>query len=357
RRDNYQPAPEIWRYAMYFAVKHPWEGRTRSTDRAVFMALIERARVAASESGLFRASIREIAELARMGTSTVMRSLGRLRAEASSDTSIVLIRRISNDRMSGATLWAFSDFAIESGKRYESVVQQHEIPAHFAAYATSLFNADASERGVVGKSAMYLYRYMTTNPEPLLPKTLAENSELTRNQVNYALKRLKDRGLIIREKNGWRALDMTDSELDKFVKAPPKAAQRKARFRHEREMFVSNMLYRHKRNAETAKLNAFQRQYDRKYPDGKPASYKDYLHWMIDNLKTVLTSTEKTLVVEYCLLLEQTQPVISEESRTVTVSLEQTNSIYQESTLSISNAAATLKLASQKYVKRRDKPD
>jgi hypothetical protein len=52
-----------WRYALLWATQHKWTERTNATDRALFLAFIERSRVGNSENDLFRASIRELGEL------------------------------------------------------------------------------------------------------------------------------------------------------------------------------------------------------------------------------------------------------------------------------------------------------
>lgn len=67
--------PKHWQKAVAWAKQQPWQGRTGQTDRAVFLACCERARLASNENGVFRASVREVAELARITKETASRSL------------------------------------------------------------------------------------------------------------------------------------------------------------------------------------------------------------------------------------------------------------------------------------------
>ena len=69
-----------WQYAMAFSDSHTWKGRKGTADRAVFLALIERARLGSNEKGTFRASVREIGEQARVSDMTAQRVLERLRS-------------------------------------------------------------------------------------------------------------------------------------------------------------------------------------------------------------------------------------------------------------------------------------
>lgn len=242
RPENHQPAPAHWRYALYFASRHQWTGRTRTTDRSVFLALVERARAGSNEQNCFRASVRELAQLARMGTGTVQKALKRL-SNPADERAALLVRR-GNDRMSGASLWQFSDDVLTQGKELAARLKKNDLPTHLAGYAASLFNADACERGTVGRSSMYLYRYMVEHLHPMMPAALSEAARLTVNQVNYALNRLKENGLVRREADGWVAIPMSDKQLDAHVNAAPRGITRRKRFKKERQLFVGNILLR-----------------------------------------------------------------------------------------------------------------
>lgn len=69
--------PEANNQAQAFVTVHNWQGRTGHTDKAVFLACCNRAKVDAG-AGTFRASCREIAEQANKTNKTVSKALHRL---------------------------------------------------------------------------------------------------------------------------------------------------------------------------------------------------------------------------------------------------------------------------------------
>ena len=84
-----------------WASDRAWPGRTGETDRRVFLALCERSRM--DGRAIFRASQREVAELANVERKTVRRALHRLIEE---------YRYLSpegSDPVSGAFLYSFTD--------------------------------------------------------------------------------------------------------------------------------------------------------------------------------------------------------------------------------------------------------
>jgi len=91
-----------WQWMIIFADNHNWSGRTATSQRAIFTALIHRAKVSSNEDGLFRASIREIASLSRTGTATVQRIL----KDFQNRTDPFIIK-CGYDKNSQATLWKF----------------------------------------------------------------------------------------------------------------------------------------------------------------------------------------------------------------------------------------------------------
>lgn len=81
-----------------WANSRPWPGRTGETDKSVFLALCHRAKLDGREH--FRASVREVAELAHIEKMTAQRSLIRLIQDG-------LITKVGRDRLSNATLYQF----------------------------------------------------------------------------------------------------------------------------------------------------------------------------------------------------------------------------------------------------------
>jgi hypothetical protein len=226
-----------WRRALMFATQRDWTGALGGNQRALFLALVERARLSRNEQAVFRASYRELADLARMSVNTVRRHLA-----AFQSVKKPLIFKVGEDHLSGATLWRFSDWVLQEGLRLETLPNA-EIPEHWRIYAESLFNSDASERGAVGKSGMFLYRFMTQQKQPLTPNELAEGSRLSINQVNYALKRLLAYKLVRRVAAGWVADSFSDQRLGEITLTRGRGAARQRRHQNERELFAGRILF------------------------------------------------------------------------------------------------------------------
>src|SRR5262249_16266983 len=69
-----------WERALAFINRRAWKGRTGSTDRAVALALIQRAKQFTNENGTFRATYREIGALGRISNrGTIKNALDRLK--------------------------------------------------------------------------------------------------------------------------------------------------------------------------------------------------------------------------------------------------------------------------------------
>jgi len=97
--------PQPWEFALSFAASYTWTGRTGQTDRAVFLACCRRSQLDGKE--LFRASTREVAELANLGDkSTAKKSLLRLIAAG-------LLKRIVQDERSQALIYKFTDTVLK----------------------------------------------------------------------------------------------------------------------------------------------------------------------------------------------------------------------------------------------------
>lgn len=227
-----------WEYAQTFAANHDWIGRSANTERALFLALVEKARNN-SIKGEFRASIRELSATARIGTATVQRLLKRLIDERG------FIIKVGQDKTSGATLWRFTDTVIKKGRQLNL---DTVTPPQWLKASVSNFNStDACERGAIGHGGLRLYRVMISLNEPLMPKQLAERSKLRIHQVNYALKKLKEHGLVRRLKEGWLAIPLSDEDLDVQVAYPAgtlgRGWKRVRRYALERRRFASHRMF------------------------------------------------------------------------------------------------------------------
>ncbi|MCU0515179.1 MAG: FaeA/PapI family transcriptional regulator, partial [Anaerolineae bacterium] len=100
----------------------------------------------------------------------------------------------------------------------------------------SLFHSDAAERGAIGKSGMFLYRFMTTCRQPMMPAQLAAATRLSINQVNYALAKLRRYGIIQRTPAGWQVEDHTDLQLGRITLTAGRGAARQRRHIRDREL-------------------------------------------------------------------------------------------------------------------------
>jgi len=224
-----------WHYALLWAANRPWQGRRGATTRALCLALIERARLAANEYGVFRASIRELAVLARLGTNTVRKMLFHFEGDN-------IIQKCEQDRTSGASLWRFSDSIINIGKQLELNMDTVGVPPHWLRYSVFLFNSDTSERGALGHSVAFVYQYLRGVETPMMPSEIAEVLGLTVNQVNYALRKLRGFDLLRRLPTGWVVVGLTVTEFEAQVLSKSsvsgKGAARAARFQVERELFI-----------------------------------------------------------------------------------------------------------------------
>ncbi|MEL7434480.1 MAG: bifunctional DNA primase/polymerase, partial [Chloroflexota bacterium] len=123
-----------WRYALLWMTQHQWDSRTASSDRALMIALIERARVSSNEENVFRASIRELSELARLGTGTIRRGLERFQ-------EVGTLKLYGHDKTSGASLWRFGIKIINVAKGIELNMDTVCLPPHWLKYSESIFNS------------------------------------------------------------------------------------------------------------------------------------------------------------------------------------------------------------------------
>lgn len=229
-----------WQYALCWATNQPWDGRTGSSDRAMFLALIERAKLGSNEKGVFRASVRELAELAHLGTATVQRALKRLR-EAN------LIIRVGQDQNSLASLWHFGKDLLARGKGLYLEMDTLEVPPHWLRYSVSMFNSDLSERGAVGHSVLFVYEYLRGLNTPAMPSEIARGMGISVNRVNYAIARLKLYGLVERRRKGWLLISYLDVEaFESYVRSFSKkigaGKRREERHKEERRVFAGRIL-------------------------------------------------------------------------------------------------------------------
>ena len=232
-----------WQYALLSIANRPYEGRNANSLRALLLAFVERSRVSMNEQGVFRASIRELAELARMGTATVQRLLQFL-----AEQNKPLLLKVGVDEMSGATLWRWSKVTLEQGKRLEIHQPEQASLRPWLLFAQALFSLDACESGGLGKGAAFLFQIMKHEKRAYMPSKWVSIAGMSLSQVNYALAKLRQFELIERSKEGWSAVDISNQQLEKRVteRYPATVRRRLARqrrFMRERQHFVSKLLH------------------------------------------------------------------------------------------------------------------
>lgn len=239
-----QRRPPQWQIATTWAQHHQWKGRTGQTDRAVFLACCERAKTA-NETGVFRAAVREIAELARIRPNTASLSVKRL-------TAAKFLTFIGRDRGSKAHLYRLGATTTRTPasiktlhKRYTSACTSGDISV---SVARQIFSSDASERRALDKTASVLYSVMLSLIEPMCPRDLARVSLLSKHQVYRALKKLSSYGLVAQVGRAYYAVPMTGGELDEQVARPAgtlgKGEERRAKHRRERADRAASRLYK-----------------------------------------------------------------------------------------------------------------
>ncbi|NWF67575.1 MAG: bifunctional DNA primase/polymerase [Chloroflexi bacterium] len=236
-----QSSNEVWQLARTFAETHTWRGHTATTDKLVFIALSERARYA-NQNGVFRASLREIAELARKTLNPVKKALNRLK-------NAHLLHYAGRDKSSSATLWRFPNALL---KEVQLKSDSLRSTPPWTSWSESLFNAtDAAERGALGYNGLRVYETLLAQAAPLLPTPLSRLMGVPVHVVNYALARLKKYALVQREPQGWRALAADAAELDERVARPARklggAERRRARHASQRARYAGRIMLQARR--------------------------------------------------------------------------------------------------------------
>lgn len=267
-KNNNNKNKSDWKWAILYADNHEWVGRNATSKRAIFTALIHRAKVASNEDGLFRASIREIATLARAGTATVQRVLKEFQ-----NPSQQYIIKCGYDKTSQATLWKFPQKIIKQAQKL-NIDTLKESPQWLSCSVSVLSLPDCVERSGLGYNGLLVYRAMVDYGKPIMPKELVALTRLADHQVKYVLKKLSIFELIHRENEGWVAESYDDALLDRIVDAKKsvigKAEKRSQRFARERSIFAGRHLFyaRLRRERDAFKIHTYgvmRQYYDMKY--------------------------------------------------------------------------------------------
>lgn len=245
----------------------PWPGRTGNSDKAVYLALCERMRL--DNKLIFRASAREISELASVNPETACRALRRLiemglvTRQDKSDLSGAFTYSLQlsseltdglpadglpSELADGRLLTSLADSGINRtvGVAYNPVrdiVRITPEPTSTIVRITPV-NHDVWHRKGLGKSAHQTYEKLLTNGEMTVGK-IVEMTGRSERTVRTALDKLLNFGLAERTANGWKALPVSEDHLDTIaegLETQGRAAQRKEKHRTDRAKRANNLL-------------------------------------------------------------------------------------------------------------------
>lgn len=237
-RDAYRKKPEparaMWKHnsrpheaALAFTMSHDWRGRTAQTDRAVFLACCQRA--SQENRRVFRASVREIAELANITPKTANASLhrhrdaGRLKFEGSDETT-------------GANLFSFTDDVI-TGMTVNTTLYP---PVVCGVVITDTPKTDAAKDAFFRQSiAWRVWTHLLINSEHSI-SAISRSTRIPRSSVKRAIDWLVPRGFVTigKAEGMYYGEPKTDGELEKLAAVRGtlgKSANRKRYHHRERE--------------------------------------------------------------------------------------------------------------------------
>lgn len=181
-----------------------WTGRTARTDCAVFVALVNRARLGSHAQGVFRASWRELLALAGIADKHALRrALARLQDRQ-------LVERLKRgDHESGASLWRFGPAALAAGKCGQST------PLYFAPCERS----SGVDYAFFAPAEWRILAAVATAAAPLRTRQdIARAARLAPGVVQNALRTegpLRLTRAIVKEGGEWRAGEVDALEVQK----------------------------------------------------------------------------------------------------------------------------------------------
>lgn len=215
-----------WQRALAYSASRLWTGRNGASQRSVFAALVERARVDSDDTGAFRGSVRELMTLAHVGQHTVERALAEFVAGG-------LLLRCDKDETSGAARWQFGALVLNGGRGEMATLVNAFSPTSYSVATTTLpasENSVANERNALAPTAHHVYHVLLSMRAPAMPKVIAAAANVTRDQCKRALDKLSDYGLVTQEhkRAPYTAIPRTDAELARLWPNAVRRANRRA---------------------------------------------------------------------------------------------------------------------------------
>lgn len=215
--------------AIEFANNYRWSGRTAQADKAVFIACCKRAAI---EGDTFRATSREIAELANMGRAAATRAKQRLCGQTSGKTNntphvlqlaeqyntktntagnkyslnISMINDIIGSGHVNTSNYGFSNSGINMPTRFEPVLP------------TTPAEQDIFSSVGIGRIAWQIWQLLITEPQPNNKTKIATGLQLDRTSVRRAIDRLIKYRLIEPTAEGMLiGIAKTDAQLQEIA--------------------------------------------------------------------------------------------------------------------------------------------
>jgi DNA-binding MarR family transcriptional regulator len=251
---DFEPARQFsksnnYQLAQQFCDSFDWrvQERTAQTDRAVFQACILRSMV---EGAKFRASCREIAELANRTKNTVKQSLDRL---MSLDFLIEINKSEKAKRT--ARIFRFGPKVLKGNdkvftNRYSIIPPCSDNVSNSEHNNQSLMSnqrkayLDVFKK--LGKVADRVYIHLLDNPEPSI-RAIARATKQHPSSVFYAVKRLEKNGFVYKEPDDslYHANIQNIDELELLagqLGTLGKTNRKKNMYRYERERWVNRQI-------------------------------------------------------------------------------------------------------------------
>jgi hypothetical protein len=174
-----------------------WHGATARSDRAVFAALVERARLGTHATGTFRGAQRELMAHASISDyHTLRKALKRLEDRR-------LIVKAGEDAASGATLWRWGEVALQGAANAKTKTDgNHSIGS------SKREDSSAVDYGLLTPAEQRVLEPLWMTTTPMKARAIAQASGLEVRQVKHALRTtgiLRKTQQVVRVRGGWAA--------------------------------------------------------------------------------------------------------------------------------------------------------
>lgn len=208
RKQNNQPIARAWAIAKQFASSFDWRlyGRLAQNVRSTMLACVERSRV---EGDVFRASVREVQELANFGG---INTAHKMLAILSSDNIAPALLQKEGAGLSGANTFSFTDKVLNNQANRACQIDTLNIPCivnvsnshgakHDLISTPSDNNAsfDTAKKDVfykIGKVGLRVYDHLLlVGSEPSIA-AIAKQTKQHRTSISKAVKKLMAIGLV-----------------------------------------------------------------------------------------------------------------------------------------------------------------